>query len=205
MRSLPLQRLPTRQSRSVDWVRESKHALALHLQVFVTSWRLYPRRACWPSFRPNPLLGLCPSELCSFRAAVHRLRCPCPHVVGYTGLKEPEFQSVHETEVPLPLRLKVQCAYAPRLQGFAPHESPPLRRSCLDCNPARSSHGLLPSRALSLTALEQPSLPHPLMRFQAGDKDRSLDNLQSPLQGLANGKIGWSPKRLPTLLGFVTF
>jgi hypothetical protein len=53
----------------------------LRLQVFSTSWRLHPPRAWWPCFMPHPLLGLHPSELCSSRAAVRRLRRPCPLVV----------------------------------------------------------------------------------------------------------------------------
>jgi hypothetical protein len=46
----------------------------LRLQVFSTSWRLHPPRAWWPCFMPHPLMGLRPSELCSSRAAVRRLR-----------------------------------------------------------------------------------------------------------------------------------
>jgi hypothetical protein len=46
----------------------------LRPQVFSTSRRLLPPRTCWPCFVPDPLLGLCPSELCSPRGAVRRLR-----------------------------------------------------------------------------------------------------------------------------------
>jgi len=46
----------------------------LRLQVFSTSWRLHPPRAWWPCFMPHPLMGLRPSEPCSSRAAVRRLR-----------------------------------------------------------------------------------------------------------------------------------
>jgi hypothetical protein len=35
----------------------SANPTALRLQVFSTSWRLYPPRACRPCFMPDPLLG----------------------------------------------------------------------------------------------------------------------------------------------------
>jgi hypothetical protein len=54
----------------------------LRLQVFSTSWRLDPPRACRPCFVPDPLMGLHPPELSSSRAAVRRLRRLSPHVVG---------------------------------------------------------------------------------------------------------------------------
>jgi hypothetical protein len=53
----------------------------LHLQVFSTSWRFDPPRACRPCFMPDPLLGLRPPELSSSRVAVRRLRRLSPHVV----------------------------------------------------------------------------------------------------------------------------
>jgi len=48
------------------------------LQVFPTSWRFHPPRASRPYFRSVPLLGFCPTELCSSRAAVRRLRRRMP-------------------------------------------------------------------------------------------------------------------------------
>jgi hypothetical protein len=33
------------------------HPRAWRLQVFATSWRFHWPRACWPCFRPDPLLG----------------------------------------------------------------------------------------------------------------------------------------------------
>jgi hypothetical protein len=56
----------------------------LRPQVFSTSRRLDPPRACWPCFMPDPLMGFCPSELCSPRRAVRRLRRRSPHDVGRT-------------------------------------------------------------------------------------------------------------------------
>jgi hypothetical protein len=46
----------------------------LRPQVFSTSRRFHPPRACWPYFMPDPLVGLHPSEPCSSRVAVRRLR-----------------------------------------------------------------------------------------------------------------------------------
>jgi hypothetical protein len=46
----------------------------LRPQVFSTSRRLHPPRACRPCLMPDPLMGLRPSELCSPRQAVRRLR-----------------------------------------------------------------------------------------------------------------------------------
>jgi hypothetical protein len=88
----------------------------------------------------------------------------------------------------------------PRLQGFAPHESPPPANGCLGQQRARSSPGL---------CTLQGSLPHwngtaftahPLMGFlvQARTTERPA------LQGLASSEIGWPLSRLPALLGFAT-
>jgi hypothetical protein len=56
----------------------------LRPQVFSTSRRFDPPRACRPCFMPNPLMGLRPTELCSPRAAVRRLRRRCPPAVWNT-------------------------------------------------------------------------------------------------------------------------
>jgi hypothetical protein len=56
----------------------------LRPQVFSTSRRLHPPRACRPCFMPDPLMGLCPSELSSSRAAVRRLRRRSPLAVEHT-------------------------------------------------------------------------------------------------------------------------
>ena len=52
-------------------------------QVFSTSRRFTPPRACWPCFVPDPLMGLCPSELCSPHRAVRRLQRRAPPDVWY--------------------------------------------------------------------------------------------------------------------------
>jgi hypothetical protein len=56
----------------------------LRSQVFSTSQRLHPPRACRPCFMPDPLMGLRPSELFSCRVAVRRLRRRSPLDVGST-------------------------------------------------------------------------------------------------------------------------
>jgi len=44
-------------SRQRREVARSANPTALRLQVFSTSWRLHPPRACRPCFMPDPLLG----------------------------------------------------------------------------------------------------------------------------------------------------
>jgi hypothetical protein len=87
---------------------------------------------------------------------------------------------------------------APRLQGFAPHESPPRRAGCLDRQGHVSLMGLLPPGS-SPTA-RSPSLhsasPHELSRSAASD-------LTPAPQGLARAMIGWLLSELPTLMGFL--
>jgi hypothetical protein len=79
MRFAPLQRLPTRGSGLMTGFASPGR---LRLQVFSTSWRLDPPRACRPCFMPDPLMGLHPPELSSSRVAVRRFQRLSPHVVG---------------------------------------------------------------------------------------------------------------------------
>jgi hypothetical protein len=79
MRFAPLQRFLARGSGMMTGFASPGR---LRLQVFSTSWRLDPPRACRPCFMPDPLLGLHPPELSSSRAAVRRLQRLSPHVVG---------------------------------------------------------------------------------------------------------------------------
>jgi hypothetical protein len=72
MRSAPLQRFPAHSSSFGG--RDCQVPSRLRPQVFSTSRRLHPPRACRPCFMPDPLMGLRPSELCSPRQAVRRLR-----------------------------------------------------------------------------------------------------------------------------------
>ena len=58
----------------------------LRPQVFSTSRRVDPPRACRPCFMPDPLMGLHPPELFSYRLAVRRLRRRSPPDVGSTRM-----------------------------------------------------------------------------------------------------------------------
>jgi hypothetical protein len=167
----------------------------LRLQVFSTSWRFHPPRACRPCFMPDPLMGLRPSELCSSHAAVHRLRRPSPHDVRQQSSTLP------------PLRNDGRNRRTSWANGRAPRAFPPsgvcsaresaTRHRRLNRRPARSSPGLPPSRVLSLAGpagFRRPS-PHGL-----GSTDASVRT--SCPTGCSPNEIGWSLSRLPTLLGF---
>jgi len=54
LRFRPLQRFPARSS---GLLVEFAWPDRLRLQVFATSWRIHPPRACRPCFMPDPLLG----------------------------------------------------------------------------------------------------------------------------------------------------
>jgi len=77
----------------------------------------------------DPRLGFFPLKLCSFNAAVRRLRrLICPHVVQDTRPSAPSL-----TNLPIarrPVSPVCGSSNAPRLQGFAPHQSLPLRVGC---------------------------------------------------------------------------
>jgi hypothetical protein len=56
---------------------------------------------------------------------------------------------------------------APRLQGFAPHESPPLRLGCLGRDVARGSLGIPPLQGVPPHRMGAAFTAPPLMRFSA--------------------------------------
>jgi hypothetical protein len=156
----------------------------LRLQVFSTSWRFHPPRAWWPCFVPHPLMGLCPSEPCSSRAAVRRLRRRCPHVVrtnpptappsvaaGRSRLHRtaygaaPGAPAAFRASLRARVRHRIAAFYTARrrvaLLGFAPSRVLPLTGT------ARPSPGL-PSRA-SLVQARTTGRAHPSgSRFQRG-------------------------------------
>jgi hypothetical protein len=85
-------------------------------------------------FHARSAPGVLPSELCSSRAAVRRFRRLCPPVVGTPFLPVRTLASRRERRSTAPsLRAPWWTGHpdVPRLQGFAPHESPPLRAGCL--------------------------------------------------------------------------
>lgn len=79
------------------------------------------------------------------------------------------------------------CCAPLSLQGFAPRENPPPCCSGLDHNPARSSHGILPSRVRTHRLGAELSLLHPLMPLPTTDHHcrNSESLLRAELQGLA--------------------
>ena len=79
LRFSPLQRFPAHDSSMMAGFASPNR---LRPQVFSTSRRLHPPRACRPCFMPDPLMGFCPPKLCSSRAAVRRLRRRSPLAVG---------------------------------------------------------------------------------------------------------------------------
>ena len=70
---------------------------------------------------------------------------------------------------------------APRLQGFAPHESPPPRTGCLGRHAARGSPGIHPLQGFLPHRTGTTFIVPPLMRFPTW----AQASLQGPLQGIA--------------------
>jgi hypothetical protein len=104
-------------------------------------------------------MGFRPPELCSSRAAVRRLRRRYPPAVGggtagdrSTGSDETEATSQDETEATsqdateaTPTHQRSSHPDRPRrLQGLAPHESPPRDRGCLRHEPRVALLGFRP-------------------------------------------------------------
>jgi hypothetical protein len=121
MRSLPLQRIPTRSSSMLVRLA-SPHRL--RPQVFATSRRLHPPRVCWPCFMPDPLMGLHPPEPSSSRAAVRRLRRRYPPDVegariGFPAATAPTAETVNTTVHRVTLH--VETIRVSRFSPYAPH------------------------------------------------------------------------------------
>lgn len=144
-------------------------------------------------FHASPAHGVFPSEHCSSHAAVLRFHSRSPLVVGrmchpYASVcaKDAIFHTV--------------LAQTPRLQGFAPHESPPLL-SMFYVNKKRVALlGFFPpgcSPSPELLSSHQAS-PHEIANLLETTK-------LVPFRVSITDKIGWSPKRLPTLLRFLAF
>jgi hypothetical protein len=143
---------------------------------------------------PDPLLGLRPSEPCSSRAAVRRLRRRCPPGVVTIPTADPTRRS-HASAA---RRAMGRPGNAPRLQGLAPHESPPLHGGGLDRRERVALLGFRPpgcSPSLDWQGLRRAS-PHELVPQGASD-------LWNALQGFASSEIGSPLSRPPTLLGFL--
>ena len=169
----------------------------LRLQVFSTSWRLFPPRACWPYFVPDPLLGFAlqsfspPTQPCAVSDAVTLMMLEVSKTVPRSSF---------------PSRIPKQRARstrshmgkppgAPHLQGISPRESPPHRTDGL----GRSGHvallGFIPSRVLSLSgtaAAFTTASPHEVTRSGAEATDRALYRVSVPLR-LAHLSRGCRP------------
>jgi hypothetical protein len=135
------------------WLARLASPNRLHLQVFSTSWRLCPPRAWWPCFMPHPLLGLRPSELCSFRAAVRRLQRLCPLVVKANPNHASRAPQTAETD-----HRALHCS-APTTE-VAEHRPKPVTagRNHLHPNSFRNRPGSAPAfRALLHTKVRHPT------------------------------------------------
>jgi hypothetical protein len=117
-------------------------------------------------FHARSAHGVRPPELFSSRAAVRRLQRLCPLDVSsaFQTPRQPAADANAETS-----RLCQAAAEAlrnaPRLQGFAPHESPPLHADCLGLRERVALLGFFPSRVFPPTAMASAFAMPPLMRF----------------------------------------
>jgi hypothetical protein len=112
-----------------------------------------------------------PFRAFSSRAAVRRLRRRCPLVVGMTLRRARATVGRSDTEVPPRIRRRPIWTWrrdAPRLQGFAPHESPPLRLGCLGRSAARGSLGIPPLQGVPPHRTGAAFTAPPLMRLPRG-------------------------------------
>jgi hypothetical protein len=166
-RFLPLQRLPSTGQRPRG--TGLPHPNRLRLQVFSTSWRLHPPRACWPCLMPVPLLGF---TLQSFAPLAQPYAVPS--AVPLVTLGPPA-----ATPRPSPddHRNHLGCAAATRAQPDVRPARPPLppgscstresaaRHGCLDRDGHVALLGLFPSRAFTLAGMSTAFTAPPLMRL----------------------------------------
>jgi hypothetical protein len=154
-----------------------------------------------PSPAPVPSCRQSEPKPCLTRTANGRNRPPCAPLLGSDdrGRRTPAETGDSWPKPPASKQLPKPARERPRLQGFAPHESPPLAAGGLDRRRARSSPGL---------HTLQGSLPRwngaaftasPLMGFLRATASAAE---RPALQGLASSEIGLSLSRLPALLGF---
>ena len=134
---LPLKRLPAQGSGMMARPAEPDRQ---RLQVFSTSWRVHPPRACWPCFMPDPLLGFALQSLAPL-AQPYAVSGVAALLTFKTFLK-PIRQPLSPSQAPK-RRARSGSSHkwisrqsAPRLQGLAPYESPPHRTGGL----GRSEH-----------------------------------------------------------------
>jgi len=158
-------------------------------------------------FHARSTHGVRPSERSSSRAAVRRLRRRCPLVVGTPPRPARTMVGSREHRSAAPNLSPLKWAgrrSVPRLQGFAPHESPPPRLDGLGRTGARSSPGIHPLRGFPPHRNGAAFTAPPLMRFPVWAQAAA----RVLFRVLLTGEVGSSLSRPPTSLGFrhlVTF
>jgi hypothetical protein len=197
LRFAPLQRLPARSS---GFFARTCLIRAPAPSGFLNLLTPQPPRACRPCFRPDPLMGFSPSELCSSRAAVRRLRRLCPPGVRLDRSIPTWALTSCETKASPPSPATVCCRSAPNHPDFRALLHARVRHYYRLFTPtaARSSPGVSPFRAFPLAGMAEPSLRLPSRDWPAG----SRTTFGPLLRVLLPREIGWSLSRLPALLGF---
>jgi hypothetical protein len=90
----------------------------------------------------------------------------------------------------------------PRLQGFAPRESPPLHHGGLDRHTARGSLGVFPLQGPHQRSNGSTFTEPPLTRLM---NERTKASPSTSPQGIDSTVAGTSLARRPTLMGFLAF
>jgi hypothetical protein len=160
---------PTASPRPKQWHCVARVCLTragLRLQVFSTSWRFCPPRACWPYFMPDPLMGFT-------LQSVPPLARPYA-VSGAIPLMTLGPPAKPRDRIPTPLHRSAQeqrNGYVrdpqsiPRLQGVAPRESPPPTDGGLDRRRHVALMGLSSFRVLTPAGMSVAFTTPPLMWF----------------------------------------
>jgi hypothetical protein len=145
-------------------------------------------------------MGLDPPELCPSRVAVHRLRADTLMSLG-SNREAPQTTTKDTKQAPHPRKrperdaLRGSPASRVLLHARSRHRHRRVRPAA-----ARSSRGFPPLQGVPPRWTDAAFTASPLMRLS--------EPVQAPTRThsrvLTPDEIGWSPKRLPTLLGFVT-
>jgi len=157
-------------------------------------------RVCRPYFRADPLMGLSPSERCSSRAAVRRLRRLCPLVVGlpHPKLTKPGSRASPKTKPKKSKLERGRLAFRALLHTRVRHKT----HSGLDRANARSSLGVSPLQGPHQRSDGSTFTEPPLARLVP---KRTKASSVTPPQGFTPTVAGTSLARWPTLMGFPAF
>jgi hypothetical protein len=134
-------------------------------------------------------MGVSPPEPCSSRAAVRRLRRRFPHGVEAAAVFLRRPPTSRKGRSPAPSRRAPWWKNpkdVPRLQGLAPHESPPLHPGCLGPRTRVALLGFLPPGHSPSMDWQRPSPPPPLMRLC----ERATNRPSAPSTG-CHFQRGW--------------